>query len=118
MWSLIQTLLARLALLRVIWAALKSLGWLIPVAFLLKLVGLPLLILLAILAIPLFIVLALVGLPALLVVGLGGALLALVTFLLSLGFAVLKLALPIILLFYVVKWLTRERSRPGDPPPP
>jgi hypothetical protein len=118
MWSIIQAILTKFALLKVIWQALKALGWLVPIAFLLKIVGVPLLILLAILAIPLFIVLAIVGLPALVVVGLGGALLTFVFWLLSMGLVVLKLALPIILVVWVIRWLTRDRPRDDMPPTP
>ncbi len=105
MWALIQSLLTKWALVKVILRALASLGWLVPIAFVLKAVGLPLLILIAVLGLPIFIVLALLGLPFLLVFFVGALLLVGIFVLLSFGFAALKIALPILIVIWIARWL-------------
>lgn len=115
MWALLKSLLAKWAIFKLLLRTLGSLAWLIPIAFLLKAIGLPVLILLLVLAVPILIVLAMIGLPIILVVILGGAFLSLILALLSLGFAALKIALPILIIIWLVQWLTR--SRPSDTPP-
>lgn len=121
MWALLKSLLAQWALFKILLKALGSLAWLIPVAFLLKAVGLPMLVLLAVLALPIFIVLAIVGLPAMFVLIAGVVLLAGLFFLLSLGIAVLKIAIPLILVWWLLKWLfgnghgRREGTDPAAP---
>ena len=104
MWSLITNLLAKWALLKLLLKTLGSLGWLLPIAFILKLVGLPVLIVLAILALPIFIILAIVGLPIMFVVFFGGLLLVGFFALLSLGFTVLKIAIPILIVYWLIRW--------------
>ncbi len=69
MWVLLKSLLAKWAILKLVLKAFGSLGWLLPLALLLKAIGLPFLIVLALLALPLILVLAIIGLPLLLVVG-------------------------------------------------
>lgn len=114
MWALFQSLLAKWALLKLVLSSLGRLAWLIPVAFVLKAVGLPTLLLLALLALPVFLVLALVGLPIMLMLITGILLLAGLFFMLSLGIAVLKIAIPIILIVWVVRWLFKNgKSHPG-----
>lgn len=108
MWALVQSLLAKWALLKVLISSLGSLVWLIPVAFVLKAIGLPVLLLLALLALPVFLVLALVGLPIMFTIITGIILLAGLFFMLSLGIAVLKIAIPIILIVWLVRWLLRN----------
>jgi len=119
MWTLIKSLLLKWALLRTLLRVLGSLGWLLPLAFVLKAVGIPLLLLLAVLAIPLFVVLAVIGLPFLLVMLVGGALLSLTMWIVSLGLVALKIALPVLLVVWVIRWLTRNPERPagGDSGP-
>ncbi|MFN8581578.1 MAG: hypothetical protein U0163_11460 [Gemmatimonadaceae bacterium] len=75
------------------------------------------LLLLAILAAPILIVLAVIGLPFLLVFLIGGALLSVIFAVLSIGIAALKIALPILIIVWVVSWLL-GRGRTEVPPTP
>ena len=109
MWTFLKALLTKVALLKVLLRTLGSLAWLVPVAFILKAIGLPVLLLLLVLALPIFIVLALVGLPILLVVVFGGMLVAGLFAMVSIGLVALKIALPIMLLVWFVQWLLRDR---------
>ena len=117
MWALLKALLAKWALLKLLLKALGSLAWLLPVAFLLKALGLPVLILLAVLALPVFLVLALVGLPLMFVLIAGILLLVGFFFLLSLGIALLKIVIPIVLVVWLLRWLfgNGNRRRGADP---
>jgi hypothetical protein len=118
MWTLIKTILTKWALLKLLLRGLGSLGWLIPVAFILKFIGLPMLMLmlLLLLALPIFIVLALIGLPFILVIVFGGMLIAGLFLLLKLGLVVLTVAVPILLVYWVVRWFLRNgKSRDGEP---
>ena len=130
MWSAIRWLLLRIAAIRWIFK-LGWLGLLIPIAFVLKSIGLPLLIILLVLALPILVLLFVFGLPIFLVVMAGGAFMGLVSMVLTLSFAVLKIAilvvLPIWLLFAVWSWIRGpskgdkgKDSGPTvkDPPPP
>ena len=105
MWALIKALLSKWALFKVLLKAFGWLAWLIPVAFVLKAIGLPILLLLAVLAAPILIVLAIVGLPILLVFVVGGALLGLLMTIVSFGLAALKIAIPIVLVLWLLNWL-------------
>lgn len=108
MWTLIARILKALALLKVL-RGLGGLAWLIPLALVLKAIGLPLLILLAILAIPILIVLAVLGLPLILIVVVGGAMLMVVGWVLTLGAIALKLAVPALLIYLAIKWFVAPR---------
>lgn len=108
MWALLKSILLKWALLKSLWRILASLGWLLPLAFVLKAVGAPLLILLAVLALPLFILLAIIGLPLLLIVLVGGGLLMFTMWIVSLGLVALKIAIPILLVVWAVRWFTRD----------
>ncbi len=116
MLTLLKTLLLRWVALKALLKALGSLGWLLPIAFLLKFIGVPALILLAILAVPLLIVLAVVGLPLVAVVVLGGGLLGITFWLLSMGVLALKLALPVIAVIWVLRWMSRRGGPAAEPP--
>ena len=94
MWALLKSLLAQWAILKLLLKSVGSLTWLLPLAFLLKAVGLPLLLLLAMLAIPLVIVLVIIGLPIILVVVVGGALMTFTLWVVSMGLLALKVAIP------------------------
>lgn len=111
MWSLITSLLAKWALFKLLLKTLGSMAWLLPVAFILKLIGLPVLIVLAILAAPVFIILAIIGLPIMFVIVAGVMLLVGFFFLLSMGLLVLKIAIPIILIYWVIRWLFRNGKK-------
>jgi hypothetical protein len=116
MWSLITSLLAKVALLKLLLKTLGSLGWLLPIAFVLKLVGLPVLIVLAILAAPIFIILAIIGLPIMFVIIAGVLLLVGFFFILSMGLLVLKIAIPILIVYWVIRWFFRNgRKNSIDP---
>jgi hypothetical protein len=92
------------------------LGWLLPIAFVLKLVGLPVLIVLAILAAPIFIILAIIGLPIMFVIIAGVLLLVGFFFILSMGLLVLKIAIPILIVYWVIRWFFRNgRKNSIDP---
>lgn len=120
MWALIKSLLTKWALIKVILRALARLGWLVPIAFVLKAVGIPLLLMIALLGLPIFIVLALFGLPGILVLLVGGLLLVGLFALLALGITVLKIALPILVVVWLVRWLMRsgKKDEGTDPASP
>ena len=82
---------------------------LVPVAAVLKFIGLPLLAVLGLIGAPLFLVLGAIGLPALFVVGIGAALLLLLGVLLMLGVLAVKIVLPIVLVVWFVRWLRRPK---------
>jgi hypothetical protein len=118
MWMLLKSVALRLVIGRTLGGLLTTLFLLlVPFAGVLKIVGLPILIVLAVVGAPLFLLLAAIGLPVLLVVGFGALLLLLVGGLLALGLLALKIALPIILIVWVVKWI-RRRKPSADPLPP
>jgi len=112
MISLVRWLVFRFAALG--WATkwLGSLGVLLPLAFLLKFVGLPLLGILGVVAAPALALLFLFGLPVILVLGGGAILMSLVFAALSVGLFALKVfvfvVLPIYLVVKVVRWLFRR----------
>ena len=110
MWALIQSLVTKWALFKVLLKTLGSLAWLIPVAFVLKFVGLPVLAVLAILALPVFIILALVGLPIMFAFVAGVLLLVGFFALLSFGIAILKIAIPIAIIYFLFKWWTNGKK--------
>lgn len=115
MWSLIKAVLFKWALLKTLLRVLGSLGWLVPLAFILKLVGVPLLILLAVLALPLILVLAVLGLPLLLIAVVGGALLTFTLWIVSFGVIALKIALPIFLVVWLLRWWSNRPPESESP---
>jgi hypothetical protein len=116
MWSFITSLLTKWALLKLLLKTLGSLGWLIPVAFILKFIGLPVLAVLALLALPVFIILAIVGLPIMFVFVAGILLLVGFFALLSIGVAVLKIAIPILLVYWLLRWWFRNGKKTSIDP--
>ena len=72
MWSLLKWLAMRLAVVRWLFKVLGGLAVFVPIALLLKTIGLPVLIILGILALPVLFVLFLFGLPIFLVLLVGG----------------------------------------------
>ena len=113
MWALLKSLLTKWAFFKVLLKALGSLAWLIPVAFVLKAIGLPFLLLLLVLGAPILIVLAVIGLPVLVVLVLGGFLISALFALLALGVTALKIALPIVFVVWIVNWFVKSRENPG-----
>ena len=113
MWSLIKWLAMRLAVVRWIFKVLGLVAFL-PIAFLLKAIGLPLLIVLAVLALPVLFLLFLFGLPIFLVLLVGGLAMGALFVALSIGMLALKFAifvvLPIWLVYKLVSWIFRGRG--------
>ncbi len=90
---------------------------LVPIAAVLKFIGIPMLIVLGLLGAPIFLVLGAIGLPVAFVVGIGGGLLLLIAAMLAIGVVAIKIALPIILVVWFVRWLRRPRPHVADIPP-
>jgi hypothetical protein len=110
MLGLLKTLLVQGFLAR---TALRSFGWLVwmlPLGFLFKWIGLPLIAILGALSLPVLILLAIVGLPIIVVIVFGAILLSIVGFVLTAGFAALKILLPVLLVFLLVRWVWRSRT--------
>jgi len=114
MWTLIKGLLLKWAMLKWLLKSLGSLGILVPIAFILKMVGLPVLIVLAVLAPSGLLMLALFGMPFILVFLLGGALLAILSAVLSFGLMALKIVVPIVLIVWLLRWLLRSNGSKPD----
>lgn len=121
MLGFIKWLVVKLAVVRMLWKLIGGLGLFLPLAFLLKLVGLPALLVLGVLALPLLFVLFIIGLPIFLVFAVGGVFLAFVFMALTLGLMALKVALfvalPIWVVWQMVKWIS-GRGDKGKPPEP
>jgi hypothetical protein len=113
MWSLLKWLAMRLAIVRWIVKVLGLVAFL-PIAFLLKAIGLPVLMVLAVLALPVVFLLFLFGLPIFLVLLAGGLAMGVLFAALSLGVLALKVALfvvlPVWLTWKLVTWLFRDRN--------
>ncbi|PYP68202.1 MAG: hypothetical protein DMD26_02600 [Gemmatimonadetes bacterium] len=113
MWSLLKWLVMRLAIVRWIFKVLGLVAFL-PIAFLLKAIGIPLLIVLAVLALPVLFVLFLLGLPIFLVLLVGGLAMGALFAALSFGILALKVAifvvLPMWLLWKLGSWMFRRRD--------
>ncbi|CAN5800373.1 hypothetical protein BH11GEM2_BH11GEM2_21090 [soil metagenome] len=89
---------------------------LVPLAAVLKFIGLPLVFILGILGAPVFLILGTIGLPLMLVVGIGGALVVAMGLFLTLGILAIKIVLPIVLIVWFVRWLRRRPGTAGVPP--
>src|SRR5688572_31619621 len=98
MWTLVKAWLLKLVLQRSLGAVLAALlAILLPIAAVLKVIGIPLLFVMLIVGAPLLLLLAVIGLPMLLVVGGGMAIIGVISAVLAVGFALLKIAVPILL---------------------
>ncbi len=121
MLGLLRWIVVKLAVVRMLWKLIGGLGLFLPLAFLLKLVGLPALMVLGVLALPLFFVLLVIGLPIFLVVAVGGVFLGFLFMALTLGLMALKVAIFVVLPIWVVwqigKWIF-NRGDKGEPPAP
>ena len=117
MWAFAKLWVIRLAALRYGFK-LFGLATLLPVAFLLKFIGLPVLMVLLVLGFPVLMFLFILGLPVFLVLLVGGGLLAMLALLLPLGLVVLKVFLfvvvPVWLMVKLFRWVFR---RGRDEPP-
>lgn len=118
MWILLKSLLAKWAILKLVLKAFGSLGWLLPLAFILKALGLPFLIMLAVLALPLLLVLAVIGLPFLLVALIGGFLVTVTMWIVSIGVIALKVAIPVVLMYWLLRWMLGRGDGPATSPEP
>jgi hypothetical protein len=117
MWLLLKGLAVRFVIGRTVGGMLATLlVVLVPLAGVLKFIGLPILLVLGALGAPLFLLLAAIGLPILLVVGMGGIVLVVLGLTLALGLLALKIALPIILVVWLVRMLRRRRTPPPIAP--
>ena len=105
MIALVKWLLARVALFKLLLKTFGALAWLLPIALLLKALGWPVLLVLGILAVPLIIVLMVVGLPLLLVAAAAGVMLMIVFWVVSTGMLLIKIAVPILLVVWLIRWL-------------
>ena len=124
MWTLVKAWLLKLVLQRSLGAVLAALlVILLPIAAVLKVVGIPILLVLLIVGAPLLLLLAIIGLPLLLVLGAGMAIIGVISAVLAAGFALLKIALPILLVVWLLRWFFAGRNgRNGkaqsvEPPP-
>ena len=125
MWTVLKAWLLKLILKRSLGALLAALlAILMPIAAVLKVVGIPLLFVMLIVGLPLLLLLAVIGLPFLIVAGGAMAILGIISAVLFLGFALLKIALPILAIVWLVRWLFGERKdrngkeKGAEPPPP
>lgn len=110
MWSFISRLVLRLAAIRWLFK-LGGLGLLIPIAFILKTIGLPVLLVLIVLALPVLALLFLFGLPVFLVLAFGGLFMGLVGAVLAIGIAALKFAIFVVLPIWLMWKLMRKIFR-------
>ena len=120
MFASLTALVIRLAAIRWAIKGLVGFGLLVPLAMILKVVGLPILAVLGVVAVPVLVVLFLVGLPIFLVLLLGGLLLGGLFFLLSIGMFAFKIfifvVLPIWLVWALASWLWRVmHPTPAEP---
>jgi hypothetical protein len=119
MLTILRGLLLRWALRRTLGGVLATLLVLaLPLGCALKLVGLPVPLVLLLVGAPVLAVLAGLGLPAILVGASGFAIVGVLFALLKLGLLLLQIALPIILIVWLVRWLWPDRPSPPPPPPP
>lgn len=122
MWAFAKLWIIRLAALRYGFRVL-GLMTILPIALLLKTIGLPLLIVLAIVGFPMLLFLFLLGLPVFLVLIVGAALMAMLAMLLPLGLLALKIFLLVVVPIWIVlrvgRWIGRKAGGKGsdDSPP-
>jgi len=118
MFATIGSLALRLAAIRWALKSFVGLGLLVPLAFVLKFVGLPVLMVLGVLAMPVMLILFLFGLPVFLVLIVAALLIGGLFFALTVGLVALKIflfvVLPIWLVWTVATFLWRMfRPVPG-----
>lgn len=102
MFATITSVALRLAAIRWAVKSFVGLGLLVPLAFVLKFVGLPVLIVLGVLAAPVMFVLFLLGLPVFLVLIVAALLMGGLFFVLTIGLVALKIFLFVILPIWLV----------------
>lgn len=104
MWSILKTLLVQGVLAKTFLRSFGWLAWLIPAGFLLKLVGIPLLIVMAVLGAPVILLLLVIGLPIFVVLLFAALILGILGSVLTVGIAVAKIVIPIVLMVWLVRW--------------
>lgn len=115
MWMLLKGLALRFAVGRTLGGLVATLLLLlVPVAGVLKIVGLPVLIVLGVVGAPVFLLLAAIGFPVLLVLGIGGMLLFCIGILLALSVLAIKIILPIVLVVWLVRWIFGRNRKSGS----
>jgi hypothetical protein len=115
MWNIVKAILLRWLLARTFGRALGLLAILVPLGAILKAIGVPLLVALVILGLPVFFLLALLGVPFPLAALAAAGLTAFVGVLLALGWALLKIVIPILLVVWLIRWLFRNGDRSRRP---
>lgn len=103
MWAAIRWLVLRLAAVRWLFK-LSGLALLLPLAFLLKTIGLPVLAVLSIVGLPILFLLLVFGLPIFMVLVVGGLLMGLFGVVLSIGLAAVKVGLFVVLPIWLI-WM-------------
>jgi hypothetical protein len=121
MWMLVKKALLALFLGRTFGGVLAILiAVLAPLAGILKVIGLPILIVMLVVAAPALFVLAVIGLPIALVAIAGFVLMGVLSGVLTLSVAILKLVLPWVVAFIVLRFLWNlvfGKPKPDTPPP-
>lgn len=129
MWAAIRWLVLRLAAVRWLFK-LSGLALLLPIALLLKTIGLPLLAVLSIVGLPILFLLLIFGLPIILVLILGGLLMGVLGVVLTIGIAAVKIGIFVVLPLWLVwavgsrlyHWISSGRNggqhKGGEPTPP
>lgn len=112
MWAAIRWLALRLVAARWLFK-LSGLALLVPIALLLKTIGLPLLGVLSILAFPILMLLFLFGLPIFLVLVVGGLFIGMLSVVLTMGIAAIKIGLFIVLPVWLIWKLFSKLFRHG-----
>jgi hypothetical protein len=123
MWSVIRWLVLRIAAIRWLFK-LGGLAFLLPLALLLKTIGLPILAVLSVLALPILILLFLFGLPLFLVFIFGGMVMGLIGVVLTAGMAALKIGLFVVLPLWIAwklggkiaHWIFKREGGDGSTP--
>ena len=115
MWAILKTLFVQAALVRVLGKSAASLLVFVPTAFVLSALGFKALAVMGVLAVPILIMLLVFGLPIFLVLIVGGMLMSVVMAALSFGLLALKIAIPIVIVVWLVRWIMK-RGGPSTPP--
>lgn len=132
MWAAIRWLVLRLAAVRWLFK-LSGLALLLPLALLLKTIGLPLLAVLSIVGLPILFILLIFGLPIFMVLVVGGLLMGALGAVLTIGLAAVKIGLFVVLPLWLM-WMVGTKlyrwffgggsggksngAEPAPPPPP
>ena len=121
MWMLLKKALLAMLLGRTFGGVLALLiAVLAPLAGLLKLIGIPVMIVMLVVGAPVLLLLAVVGLPLMLVAVAGVVIVGVLGMVLALSVALLKVLIPIAIVFFVARfaWRLLFGKRDGDTPPP